>query len=86
MISKPKWRFFAGWDFGISQIILEEVGPALTVISTLIDVGGHVGAIYQISKNWGFEGKFGYSFGYGFSTVAVSGSVMSALGGVSFFW
>ena len=62
----------------MSQVILRETGAALTVSATLIDVGGHVGSIYQITKKWGLGINAGYSYGYGFSKQSVTGTAMKA--------
>jgi len=84
--SIPKWRFYGGWDVGISQVVVAEVGPALTALSTMLDFGGHVGTIYQLGKTWGLDMQFGYSYGYGFSTVSVTGTAIKLwFGGAYYF-
>lgn len=84
--SIPKWRFYMGWDVGIAQVVVAEVGPSLTALSTMLDFGGHVGSIYQLGKTWGIDVQLGYSYGYGFSTVSVTGTAMKLwVGGVYYF-
>lgn len=83
--SVPTWRFYGGWDLGISQVVVENVGASLTVISTLFDMGGHAGMIYQVGNSWGIEAKYGMSYGYGFSTVSVTGTATTAFLGITIY-
>ncbi len=84
--SSPKWKFFIGWDFGLSQTILSEVGDALTVISTLFDFGVHGGVAYQVTKDWAIEAKVATSYGYGFSVDPVTGMQYHGLIGFSLYF
>ncbi len=86
VISSPKWRFYTGWDVGLSQVILRETGQALTVLASLVDLGIHFGTIYQISKRFGVELSVGMSFGYGFSKDTVTGKALKSFLGTSYYF
>lgn len=83
--SIPRWRFYGGWDAGLSQVLVITRGPVFQTYSTLFDVGVNGGAIYQLSDRVGLDFQLGYSFGYGFSSVAVVGNTVRALFGATFF-
>ena len=53
--STPTYRYYTGWDVGISQVLVISHGPVLQTYSTLIDFGGCGGYIYQITENLGFD-------------------------------
>jgi hypothetical protein len=81
----PKWRFYGSWDLGISQVLVISRGPVFQTYSTLFDVGINGGVVYQATDRLGVEFQAGYSYGYGFSSVAVVGSTIRALLGISYF-
>lgn len=82
----PRYRFFYGADVGISQVVVQELGTVLQATSTMIDIGGHIGASYHVRPQWALEFIGGYSYGYGFSTVAVTGTTMRIMVGGSYYY
>lgn len=81
----PRWRYYAGADLGVASVIVKTFGTVLTQTSALIDYGGHLGAIYQVSKSTGIEAQFGYTMGLGFSSVSVGGTSTRMLFGLSIY-
>ncbi|HLE10585.1 MAG: hypothetical protein A2504_09000 [Bdellovibrionales bacterium RIFOXYD12_FULL_39_22] len=81
--SRPRYRFFVGWDFGVVDVNLREYDSGVVLHSVAFDAGAHGGAIYPINKNWGVEARIGYSYAFGFTVYAVSGSTMTALVGIT---
>lgn len=81
IISIPKWRYYVGWDFGISTAIVQSLGKVLQIMSTMIDFGGHAGVIYQVDSTFGIEGHVGATTGQGFSSVSVVGVTLRAFVG-----
>jgi hypothetical protein len=84
MSAVPRLRYYVGTDVGISQAIIKSLGRVLQVTSTMMDIGGHVGAIYQVDRRLGFEIQFGLTSGQGFSSVSVVGYSARALGGFTY--
>lgn len=84
VIATPKIRYYAGYEVGIAQVLVLEFGPVLSTFSTVLEVGGNTGAIYQIGKNFGIEGQLGLGYGFGFSSVTVSGLVIRTFIGGSY--
>lgn len=82
----PKVRYFYGADVGISQVVVQTLGTVLQATSTMFDLGAHIGASYHLKPNWAFEIVGGYSYGYGFSTVAVTGTTMRIMFGGSYYY
>ena len=85
VVSIPQRRFYAGVDVGVSQVLVAEQGPVLQVNSGLIDFGGHLGAIFQMSPTIGINAQVGMAFGYGFSAIAVSGTINRIFLGITYF-
>lgn len=81
----PGLRMFAGFDVGISRVVIDVRGSVFESASALMDFGGHGGLAYPITRNVSFTGQLGYSYGYGFSSVAVGATIMKALFGVSIY-
>ena len=82
----PKMRYYLGFDAGISQVVVKTFGTVLQASSALLDLGGHAGLIYQVSKAVGVDAQFGYTIGQGFSSVTVGAKTMRVLLGVSYFF
>ena len=82
----PRYRFFYGVDAGVSQVVVQELGTVLQATSTMIDIGGHLGASYHVRPQWAIELIGGYGYGYGFSTVAVTGSTMRLMIGGAYYY
>ena len=83
--SIPRWRYYIGADIGISQAIVYTYSPVLQAVSVLIDFGGHCAVIYQVNRSFGIEGQFGYTMGFGFSSVSVGATTNRFLFGVSYY-
>jgi hypothetical protein len=86
IIAVPKWRYYFGWDAGMAQVTVKTLGPILSVVSTTLDMGAHVGTIYQIDRKIGIEALLGTSVGYGFSAVAVTGFTGRFFIGATYFF
>ncbi|HEX4926223.1 MAG TPA: hypothetical protein VFV50_19170, partial [Bdellovibrionales bacterium] len=86
ILSYPRFRYYWGWDAGISQVIVRSLGKVLQVVSSMVDVGVCGGAIWQIDRDFGIEAHIGATSGYGFSSVAVIGYSTRALLGVTYFF
>lgn len=84
-LSSPKWRFFVGWQAGLSFAILDKIGTTLQITTWGYDLGAHMGAIAQINKKWGLEFKASYDVTTGFTTVSVGGSTTKAMIGVAYY-
>lgn len=82
----PKMRYFYGADVGISQVVVQTLGTVLQATSTMFDLGVHTGFSYHIQPRWALEVVVGYSYGYGFSTVAVTGSTTRMMVGGSYYY
>jgi hypothetical protein len=84
--SRPKWRTYMGGELGIAQVIVKSFGPVIQSVANMLETGGNVGAIYQISEKIGIEAQIGGTLGYGISSTSVSGSTFRIfLGGTYFF-
>jgi hypothetical protein len=86
ILSYPRFRYYLGWDAGIAQVIVRSLGKVLQVVSSMIDVGGCAGAIWQIDRDFGIETHFGITSGYGFSSVAVIGYSTRLLVGMTYYF
>jgi hypothetical protein len=86
VISIPKWRAYAGGDFGISQVVVKSFGAVLQTQSALVDFGPNLGGIFQLSKAMGLELQLGLSLGLGFTTVSVSAVTFRALLGGTYYF
>jgi hypothetical protein len=86
IVSIPKWRAYAGGDFGISQVVVKSFGTVLQTQSALVEFGPNVGGIFQISKSLGLELQLGLSLGLGFSSVSVSAVTMRGLLGGTYYF
>lgn len=80
----PKVRYYAGWDAGVSQAIIQSLGRILQISSTMIDIGGNVGVIYQVDRKFGFEFHAGATSTQGFSSVSVVGVTVRATAGITY--
>ena len=81
----PGFRFFAGFDAGLSRVVVDIRGTVYESASALFDFGGHMGIAYPLTRNVSMTGQLGYSYGYGFSSVSVGATIMKALLGVSIY-
>ena len=80
----PKKRFYYGYDIGYaSGVISVFQGTALQTVTSMLDFGGLVGFMYQLSRSNALEGQVGLSYGYGFSGVAGSAVTQRILFGIA---
>lgn len=82
MSATPRWRYYFGWDLGISQVIVKSLGRVLQITSTMVDIGGCIGTTYQIDRSFALEAHLGVTSGQGFSSVSVVGYSARALAGI----
>ena len=83
---KPKWRYFAQWEAGISNVLVQEVTRTFDAVSTMVDFGGGVGASYQLFEKVSIEANGKFSYGYGFTSVAVNALIMKISFGATYFF
>lgn len=83
--SYPKWRYYVGWQAGISSIVLQRIGEFLQINSFGYDFGGHVGINRKIKDKWGVEFRLSYDVTTGFTTVSVGGWTAKALVGLTYY-
>lgn len=86
VIIRPKFRYYVGWDAGVSETVVNVLTASLQSVTTAIDGGGVVGSIYQSSENLGLEASLTMSYAFGFSSVPASGMVMKAFFGASYYY
>jgi hypothetical protein len=84
--SQPKWRYYAGGDVGVAHVLVRTFGDVLSATGSVIDFGVHVGTIMQTSKNFGIEAQFGYTMGFGISSISIGSTTMRFLLGGAFFF
>jgi hypothetical protein len=84
--SEPTLRAYVGGDAGISQVLVKSFGPTVQAVANMVDFGGNVGAIYQLSSKFGVEAHVGASYGYGMSSTNATGSTMRFMGGITYFF
>lgn len=84
VLSVPKLRYYIGYNVGISQAIIRSINEALQVVSSLLDFGFEGGGSYSITKSVAMDLSTGMSYGWGFSSVAVTGITMHMLLGVNY--
>lgn len=82
----PKWRAYIGTEVNLSQVLVKNVTELLTISPAVLEGGGHLGCIYQVSPLLGLEGQVGLSVGYSLSTVSLFATGVRIQGGVSYFF
>lgn len=82
----PKYRFFAGWNLGLAQVVVLSFSDALDAVGTVLEYGGHGGVLYQLNDRWALEAKMNLYMGYGISSISVSSmSYQLLLGGAYYY-
>ena len=84
--SVPKLRYYSGIDLGVAQVLTKSFGPNVQSVSNMTDIGVNVGAIYQVSRDFGVEAHAGASLGYGFSSTPVNGRTQRLLLGGTYYF
>lgn len=80
---RPNFRFFVEYGLGLAQIQVRSVTESLSVQSTVVELGGGGGTIYQISQNFGISFNLIWSKGFSVSSVSVDSTVIRGMIGVS---
>jgi hypothetical protein len=83
---RPKWRKYAGYDAGLTQMIVKSFGKTVQITSSLIEASANIGCIYQLDENLGIGAQASAGMGFGFSSVAVIAANGRLLAGVSYFF
>ena len=77
-------RYFAGFNAGISQVIVRSSAKGIDVVSSLLDMGAEGGLSYTLTNTLSLDVAAGGSFGWGFSSVAVTGIIMYGFFGLNY--
>lgn len=80
---QPKVQYFVTGELGVSQVVIRQVTPALSIQSTSIEYGGSLGMIYPVSKTVGVFASGGLGKGIGISSVAVDSTIFKAMVGIT---
>lgn len=83
---KPKYRFFVGWNFGLAQVVVLSFSDVLDAVGTVVEYGGHAGALYQINDKWALEAKMNLYMGYGISSISVTSMSYHLLLGGAYYY
>lgn len=78
-------RYFIDWEFGLGQLQARTINLSLNLTSTVIEAGGAAGMMLSLGKNWGLVIQAGAGYAYGISSVTVSGAILRALLGVTYY-
>lgn len=84
--ARPKLRYYAAWELGVAQVIVKTFGPVIQSVANMAEVGANVGAIYQLTDNFGLDLQVGGTLGFGISSTSVNGSTTRFLAGVTHFF
>lgn len=84
--ARPKLRYYAAWELGVAQVIVKTFGPVIQSVANMAELGANVGAIYQITDNFGIDAQIGGTLGFGISSTSVNGSTTRFLAGISHFF
>ncbi len=81
--TRPKFRFFVEYGIGLAQIQVRSVTDSLSVQSTVVELGGGGGTIYQFSRNFGVSLNLMWSQGFAVSSVAIDSNVIRGMVGIT---
>ena len=70
----------------MSQVIVRSFGPTVQAVANMIDFGPNVGAIYQLTQNFGLEAHAGVTFGYGMSSTNATGHTERLMLGLTYLF
>jgi hypothetical protein len=68
----PRWRFYLGWDAGLSQALVVQLNPVLGTYASFLDASFCGGTNYQITHDLGIELHLGYGMGVGYTNVSAT--------------
>lgn len=83
---EPMWRYYWGWDIGASSVLVQEVTETFDAVSTMADFGASAGASRRVTKNFYWDASGRFSYGYGFSSVAVNAMIINLSFGATYFF
>ncbi len=83
---KPNIKIYLGPEVGLSQNIIKQYTQVVQTGTTLIEIGGNAGIVYQLNSNIGLEAKVGYSIGFGISTTIVGANIFRGLIGIDTYF
>jgi len=86
IIMQPKFRYYLGWDAGVSTAVVSVLTASLQSVTTAIDGGGVAGVLYQISDNFTFDASMTMSYAFGFSAVPATGLIMKMFFGGAYYF
>ncbi len=66
----PRMRYYWGPSIGLGYIIYTTETAKKSDVS--LDLGAHVGGIYNMNRSWGLRGEFGVSRGTGVNTSSMN--------------
>lgn len=77
-------QYFFGWDAGFSMVNVINLSSSLGSNATLMEAGGYVGLAIPLYRQLKIQGSVGISQGIGVSSVAVNGTIIKGMLGVTF--
>ncbi len=83
---QPRTLWYAGWDVGLSQILLIPFGDVLASYATMGEVGASFGVRKNITRQFSIDGRLGASVGSGVSNNSVLSQVFRGMIGVVYFF
>lgn len=78
----PRFRFYMGVEFGLSQVLLRTVGSHLRIDSSTYDYGGNLGIIWNYTDKIAFEFSTTAQISTGFSSISTGGAVFKNFAGL----
>ncbi|MES2964467.1 MAG: hypothetical protein V4760_11285 [Bdellovibrionota bacterium] len=84
--SLPRWRYYASWDAGVSQMLVHSLTNVFGTTVTLVEFYVGLGTIYQVTRDFGLEIQGEYGNGFGFSNVSASTQTTKILLGATLFF
>lgn len=86
ILSRPTWRHYLAVDVGVSQVIIQTFGDVLQIVSSMVELGGGAGTIYQVNNDFGVEARLALTTGYGFTSIALIGVTATGLVGLVYYY
>lgn len=83
---QPKTLWYAGWDVGVSQMLLIPFGDVLGSYATMGEVGASFGIRKNITRQFSIDGRMGASIGSGVSNNSVLSQVFRGMVGIVYFF
>ena len=83
---QPNTLWYAGWDAGVSQLLLIPFGDVLASYATMGELGASFGMRKNITRQFSVDGRLGASIGSGVSNNSVLSQVFRGMIGVVYFF